>query len=405
VDVRRVVVAVAAVLLPALVAACSGSMTRVAGTTIPPPSGSRTTVTPTTGPTTTTTPPKISGFLAQSASFVSADDGYVLGVVQCPTGACLTLRRTTDRGASWTSVTAPATTLDVSGSGVSELHFADALDGWAFGPDLWVTHDGGRDWHGIDLGGPVVAMASGAGVVFALVEVCVPSSSCTAPGHLYRSPVGQDAWAQVAGVSGRFEEGVSLDAEGRAVFVLIAYPSQILASSDGVHFAPFPVPCSPPTTDELGGPFFPASLAASDPSDVAVACLGGVGTGNQFKQAYLSHDGGRTYQRLPDPPTGGDGAELAMPTPSTLLLGASSGTNLVYRLAPPDNEWSTSLEFWNDGHGMTNLAFVDPWHGAVIGGPAYIALPFVNNPPPAGLGTLYLTEDTGAHWQLVHVPL
>jgi hypothetical protein len=53
---------------------------------------------------------------------------------------------------------------------------------------------------------------------------------------------------------------------------------------------------------------------------------------------------------------------------------------------------------------MTNLAFVDPSNGMVIGGPANIAMPFVTNPPPAGLGTLYLTEDAGAHWNLLHVP-
>jgi len=406
VDMRRVPVAIAPVLLLALVAGCDGSMPRVAPTTVPPPGGSRVTVTPTTGPTTTTMPPKISGFLAQSASFVSADDGYVLGVDPCPTGACLALRHTTNRSASWTTIPPPATTLDLSGSGVSELHFADALNGWAFGPALWVTHDGGRDWHDIDIGGPVVAMASGAGIGFALVEACVPSSSCTALAHLYRSPVGQDSWAQVPGVSGRFDEGsFSLVVEGRTVFVLNANPSaQILASSDGLHFAPLPVPCSPQTMGEAG-PFVPASLAASDPSDVAVACLGGAGTGNQFKQAYVSHDGGHTYQKLTDPPTAGGGAELVMPSPTTILLGSSSAASMVYRVASANGSWTTPLIFGNDGVELSDLAFVDPSHGAVVDGPANIALrllSFAN--PPSSLGTLYLTDDGGTDWHLVHVP-
>ena len=131
------------------------------------------------------------------------------------------------------------------------------------------------------------------------------------------------------GVSGGFDEGqISLVVVGRTVFVLSAYPSaEILSSSDGVHFVPLAVPCQPPTTAEGMVPFQLDSLAASDPSDVAVACVGAAGAGSSFKQAFVSHNGGRTYQRLPDPPGGGDGAEVAMPTPTTVLLAASSGTN------------------------------------------------------------------------------
>ena len=408
-DVRRFSLAVGVIFSLFLLASCGASMSPVAQTTSQPSFSSRTTATPTTGPTPTTTPPRISGFLAQSASFVSADDGFVLGVVACPAGNCLALRHTVDRGASWRAVPPPPTTLgdiDTDG-GVSEVHFADALDGWAFDGSLWATHDGGQHWHVVDLGGLVVAMASGAGIAFALVAACVPSSSCTAPGHLYRSPVGQDSWTEVSGVSaGRLDQGsFSLVAEGRTVFVLTAYPSpDILGSSDGVHFAPLSIPCSPPNT---GGqsPFMPGSLAASDPADVAVACLGGVGTGNQFKQAFVSHNGGHTYQRLPDPPTPGDGAQLAMPAPATLLLGAVSAATLVYRIVSPDSSWDMPVFLGGGGIALTDLAFVDPSHGAFVFGAATFALSILSaGNPPSGLGALYLTNDAGAHWLPVHIP-
>jgi len=353
-------------------------------------------------------PIKVSGFLVQSASFVSASAGFVLGVVGCPTGTCLALRLTVDRGAIWTALPPPPTTLGGSdtGAGVSELHFADALDGWAFDGSLWVTHDGAQHWHVVDLGGPVVAMASGAGVAYALVAGCVPSSSCTAPGHLYRSPVGEDSWAEVKGVSaGRLDQvSFSLVAEGGTVFVLDAYPSpEILRSSDGVHFAPLADPCSPETNHPF--PFLLGNMAASDPSDIAVACLGGAAAGSEAKQAYLSHDGGDTYRRLPDPPTGGDGAELAMPAPNTLLLGAVSAATWVYRVAPPDTSWDTPLFLDGGGIALSDLAFVDPSHGALVFGAATFALSILSAAnPPSGLGTLYLTDDSGVDWHLVHIP-
>jgi hypothetical protein len=402
-------VGIAVAILPLVVlAACGEAVHPVAETTTQAPSVSLTTTPPTTGPTPTTMPIKVSGFLAQSASFVSAAAGFVLGVVGCPLGTCLALRRTVDRGAVWTTLPPPPSPLGGfdTGAGVSELHFADALDGWAFGGSLWATHDGAQHWHVVDLGGPVVAVASGAGVTDALVEGCVPSSSCTAPGHLYRSPVGQDSWAEVAGVSVERLDQVSfsLVAEGQAVFVLDAYPSpEILRSSDGVHFVPLTAPCSPEINHSY--PFLPYDLAASDPSDVAVACLGGAAAGSEDKQVYISHDGGDTYKRLPDPPAGGDGAELAMPSPNTLLLGAASAATWVYRVAPPDTSWATPLFLDGGGIALSDLAFVDPSHGALVFGAATVALSILGLAnPPSGLGTLYLTDDSGAHWRLVHIP-
>ena len=67
------------------------------------------------------------------------------------------------------------------GPGVSELHFANARDGWASGATLWATYDGGRSWHQADLGGPVAAVASGAGEAYAMAPLLSPRCE---PAHL-----------------------------------------------------------------------------------------------------------------------------------------------------------------------------------------------------------------------------
>jgi len=413
VDTPRLFVTAGVVVALVLLAGCGTSKTLASSTTVPPLSatrttqppegGSRTTVTPSTGPITspTTIPLKISGFLAQSVSFVTANDGFVMGMVACPNGACLALRHTVDRGTSWTSLAPPPIPLgQANNGGVDEMHFADAMDGWAFGDTSWATHDGAQHWHQVNLGGIVVAMASGAGEAYALVGPCASTSPCSGSGHLFRSPVGQDSWTQVPGVSGRFDQGqYSLVVEGRTVFLLAAFPSpQLLTSSDGIHFSSLAVPCSPASAVEPQA-FLPGSLAASDPSDLAVACLGGAGAGSQMKQVLVSHDGGHTFQALPDPQMGGDGAKLAMPAPTTVLLATASAGTTVFRIASPDSAWTTPLFFADEGAGLSDLEFVDPANGALIHGPATAARSILGLPnPPPGLGELYLTDSGGSTW-------
>jgi hypothetical protein len=258
-----------------------------------------------------------------------------------------------------------------------ELHFADALNGWAYGATLWSTHDGANQWREVNLGGTVLAVASGAGEVYALVEPCDSSApSCIASGGLYRSPVGQDSWSEVVGVSGQLIAGqYGLVVEDHAVFVSMAYPKpQLLASSDGIHFVSLPVPCASSADNGLGS-FTIEAIAASDPSDIAVLCVGPPSMEGEAERAYLSHDGGYAFQSLPDPAVGFAGG-LAMPNPTTLLLagGLPSG-GWVYRISAGSSSWSESVGFSDEDAGLSDMAFVDPSDGAFVLGPASTAIP------------------------------
>ena len=100
---------------------------------------------PVAGPTTTTVP-KFSGFLAQSADFVTADVGFALGYVHCGKEICFALRRTLDRGASWIALPTPPFNVGAPGDRAPfELHFANTLDGWAFGATVWATDRRGQE--------------------------------------------------------------------------------------------------------------------------------------------------------------------------------------------------------------------------------------------------------------------
>ena len=44
---------------------------------------------------------------------------------------------------------APVTGAPKGPTGVSQVRFYNTSDGWAFGPQLWATHNGGQSWQQI----------------------------------------------------------------------------------------------------------------------------------------------------------------------------------------------------------------------------------------------------------------
>lgn len=161
-----------------------------------------------------------------SASFPSVSDGYLLGLTLkgCSAGTWskVVLRKTTDGGSNWTTLPAPpapwgGNSPGVAGvipaDGVTSLLFADAENGWAYGPGLWATHDGGLTWHQIPTGGRAVqSMAATDGHVVASFARCDPANpDCDSPFSftLESSPVTADAWRPVPGATGRGEPSLS----------------------------------------------------------------------------------------------------------------------------------------------------------------------------------------------------
>src|SRR5947207_14278646 len=88
-----------------------------------------------------------SSFHAQSVSWISPDQGRMLGAVQCGTTMCAAVLGTTDGGVTWNKLgtLAAPVTLEKA-TGVTEVRFADDLHGWALEPALWATTDGGATW-------------------------------------------------------------------------------------------------------------------------------------------------------------------------------------------------------------------------------------------------------------------
>jgi hypothetical protein len=126
--------------------------------------------------------PVPSGFSPESFTAISDFTWWLLGTAPCSSAPCTSIVRTDNGGQSFVGTPAPRT------NNVSQLRFADSHDGFAYGPELWVTHDAGFTWHQVPTGGTVADLAIADGEAYAVVR------SGNGTGQLYRSPVGSDAW-------------------------------------------------------------------------------------------------------------------------------------------------------------------------------------------------------------------
>ncbi len=303
-------------------------------------------------------------------SFVSARVGYVLGTTAtCTNAPCTTLVRTSDGGRAWQAIPAPrvpyAEGLDGSSplTGVSRVRFANGQDGWAFGPGLVVTHNGGATWQEVSMPGAVTALEAVNGRAYALVASAL-SATGSGTFTLYSSPANRTDFKPLPGVSATGfgpafpgpTDPIALHSSGSSVagFVLLAltgtYPPRpaLYATGDGVHWAPFPDPCAV-TGNSLGL----TSFAMPDIATLDSLCSGNGATGSTQKEAVRTAQGQSVA--LGAPGLGGDGGQLAAPTTLDLLLATASAASWIYRSSDGGATWSTAAFYDDGGVGFTDF--------------------------------------------------
>jgi photosystem II stability/assembly factor-like uncharacterized protein len=308
---------------------------------------------------------------------------------------------TRDRGQHWAGLPAPRAALSPDGvaAGVSEIRFADSLNGWVYGPDLWATHDGGATWHQVRLGSQPIQVntleASG-GVVDAVASHCTTDGSCQSA-ELWQAGVGGDTFALTAGLSlpkSSFVNG-DLALHGRTGYLVApgSTPAVLWATEDGSTWAARPNPC--PTSLPLGL----TSVAPIDATRAVYLCTGNGAAGSTDKRLYTSADTGRSFAALPTPaPRGGDGGTLSAASASTFGLASSSAAAWIYLSNDGAQTWTTPLQISDGGAGFGDFGFQDATHGMAVhapiarlqraGGAAGVQSP----------ATLFLTADGGHSW-------
>ena len=386
---NRLVIAGASALCVAL-AACSPSPRAPSPTASPTPSPTTSPqATPSPAPTQTPVPVGSvpAGFAPNSVTFVSLQTGWVLGGAPCQTGTCLALLRTSDAGRTWSAVQAPPTAFAPATSpvgpytGVSEVRFADPRDGWAYGPDLWSTHNGGSTWTKAVLGS-VWSLEAASGLVH---TVAVQSDNTVA---IDTSPTSRDAWTRTGSLQ------IGAGPIPSADLVLQGSSGWVIENDRGVigadHLVSRHWPAWRPPCATTGGQ---AVLSAPTRFSLVAVCQQGIWgpPAPPAVRVYFSNDGGATFYRrgvaLPGDPNS-SGNVVGSPAPGVVVTDAFA------------NNHAELIETFNGAASwqivaaisplmvFTYLGFTSPMQGVAL-------------TTGAGTSSLLMTFDGGRRWSTV----
>ena len=356
--------------------------------TVPPASGMR--LTSTSGGV-----PK--GFVANSITWVGSQDAWVLGEAPCSGSTCSYVVDTTNAGLRWQldgSVPSPIAGQQQS-SGVTEVRFATQKVGYAFGPGLLRTSDGGQTWTAMAIpggGAQVVSLAADQDAAYALVSPCpYKTGICDKPFRLFRRSTASNAWTSVMHVASSLSGDVAVFGETAYVISSTAQlnpaPDQFFASTDGVHFVARPDPCD--TSHEVSL----VQVVPTSVSDVSLLCLGNPNQEAAVKMVYRSTDTGTTDTSAGTLPPGGGTAQLAVSTNGHMAVASASGDSLMYIDDGGGQTWTLTVNKQDGGLGWNDVVYSSARDVWVVYAPAQ---GFVR------AGQLWKSADGGRHWVVVN---
>jgi photosystem II stability/assembly factor-like uncharacterized protein len=281
------------------------------------------------------TQPPTPGIAPSSVTFVNEGSvGAVIGETTsgCPLG-CEAVAATSNYGRTWTKADAPPAGPPDGSSGVSQIRFLEAANGWAYGPGLYVTHDGGATWaKATGAHGRVIDLATVSGSAYAVVASCAGTGSDYAAGctrfELYTSHFTTDSFQPVPGASGRGQEepgGLQLTRQNG---YLLAGNVLYTGSPDGGSWQATTinsgkVPACLTAKGQGAAPGESGLLAPLGASELYLLCQPAGGGGGSL---YTSTDSGATWQFVGHVKARGFGLSLAIaPQSGRLVLATTAG--------------------------------------------------------------------------------
>jgi hypothetical protein len=358
-----------------------------------------------------TPPPVPPNFAASSVTFVSTGTGWVIGQAGTPGHCgppsayiCTSVAATNDGGATWHGVPAPVAGAPNGGAGVSQIRSLDGVSAWAFGPQLYATHNGGQSWARVPTHGMrVTGLETVNGIAFAVWARCAGTGADFAAGcttfSLYWSPADRDDWSPVPGVTGLQASG---GGPGSAQLALTGGRGYLLAPGGQLFSGPVtrparwrtvtapagtPValPCAPGAA-ETGGRPLQAMLAATGPG-LALLCAGQASGNHQAKTLYYSADGGRSWSQAGPAPALGTAMSLSGTPGGPVLVATSAGIDYSTNApgTPTALAWSTARGATAPG-GYSYVGMTTSQQGVAV-------------PANVNLDGVWFTYDGGAHWQ------
>jgi photosystem II stability/assembly factor-like uncharacterized protein len=344
-------------------------------------------------------------FRPTSVTFVGTHTGWVIGQAltpgHCATQFCTSVAVTHDAGKSWSGVPAPMAGPPDGATGLSQIRFLNLTDGWAYGPQLYATHTGGRAWAPVDTGGlRVTALETVGDRVFAVWASCTGDGPAYAAGctrfTLYSAAATGGAWAPVGAPTTGLTNGAASEA---AQLVLTGSRGYLLAPDGALYSGPVNgsrpwtrvsslVASCPVGSARADGQPTGALLGAVNASDLILACVSASSGTNpsvstQQKFIYSSNNGGMSWQQITTAPAAGVVFGLAASPANSVVLATDQGIDLL-----PAGELSWRTASLRGGAPADGFRYI-----GMTTGDQGIALP-----ADPSAGTVWFTFDGGQNW-------
>jgi hypothetical protein len=367
-------------------------------------------------PSTAAPAPVPSNFRPTSVTFVGTETGWVIGQAgvagHCATAFCTSMARTDDAGKTWAGVPAPVTGAPDGSTGVSQIRFLNTEDGWAFGPGLYATRDGGQTWTQVGTGGLRVTDLETVGSrVFALFASCTGNgaefaAACTSFTLDSASAAASNSasdWTPVGASTSGLTDGAAHEA---ATLALTGSRGFLLAPNRALYAGPVNgsgpwtlvnsiTSACPVGAAQTDGQPAGVLLGAVNAKELILTCTssgsggssgssGSGGSAGQQKLVFSSLNGGGSWIQIATPPTAGIASSVAASPSETVVLGTNQGIDV---LPAGDIAWQAAkLTPAVPAGGFSYVGMTTDEQG--------IALPA----DPAS-GTLWFTFDGGLRWQ------
>lgn len=353
----------------------------------------------------------------RQVAFFDAERGY--GLFEQSSGAGDSCRelvgRTTDGGAVFSSL-APVTSGPCgSASGVSGISFSDHGDGFAYGPALYASHDGGGSWAAVPEPGPVLDVVPLGSSVWMVTAACPAGASAAATCELRLSQSGDGgrSWqpSPVQPPVRTYVGSTRLEpAQGQSWLVRTGVDRAYVVGSPALPSTGAPDSAPLAWTDDGGAswstgrvpcaiPALSVVLSAAPGGALVAVCAGEPSAGFQAKSTSVSTDGGRTWSvRGPcragsvcpsSPLTGGYLASVAALSATTVFeIGLRGGLD---ETTDGGRTWTGRLDPGAVDGTPAQVVFFDAQDGLVLGSADSATAPV----------TIWHTVDGGASWAAV----
>jgi photosystem II stability/assembly factor-like uncharacterized protein len=344
-------------------------------------------------------------FRPTSVTFVGPRTGWVIGQAltpgHCATQFCTSVARTDDAGKTWAGEPAPIAGAADGATGLSQIRFLDLDNGWAYGPQLYATHDGSKTWAPVDTGGlRVTALETVGDRVFALWASCTGNGPAYAVNctrfTLYSAPAAGGAWAPVGSSTTGLTDGAASEA---AELVLTGTRGYLLAPGGALYAGPVDgggpwkqvstlVSSCPVGQARADGQPTGALLGAVNSRDLLLACASASSGANpsvstQQKFIYSSPDGGVSWRQLSTAPAAGVAFGLAASPKESVVLATDQGIDL---LPSGETSWQTAtLRGGGPAGGFGYIGMTTDDQGIAL-------------PADPSAGTVWFTFDGGQTW-------